>query len=98
MSDIGCPDFFEAPFSVIRQKDTARRRDRFIHAYGRIGLITVSIGGNDLGDTTDNVPAIAANIDIIATKLRAAAGDQFRSSVSPAPTSSWLNGSPGRAA
>ena len=76
MSDIGCPAFFEAPFSVIYPKKTQLAAAlSFIHAHhGRIGLITISIGGNDLGGTADNVPPIAANIATIATQLRAAAG------------------------
>jgi lysophospholipase L1-like esterase len=47
----------------------------FIDAHpGRIGLITIEIGGNDLGGTADNVPPIATNIANIAAQFRVAAG------------------------
>jgi lysophospholipase L1-like esterase len=76
MNDIGCPGFFYAPFSVIYpMKTQLAAAIRFIDEHhGRIGLITITIGGNDLGGTADNVPPIAANIAIISAQLRAAAG------------------------
>jgi lysophospholipase L1-like esterase len=76
MSVIGCSGAFDShhglPYPNMTQLAAAIS---FIDAHrGRIGLITVTIGGNDLGGTADNVPPIATNIASISAQLRAAAG------------------------
>lgn len=76
MSSIGCGDALDSPgaesYPTMTQLAAALA---FIHArHGRIGLITISIGGNDLDGSVDNVAPIAHNISIIAARLRAAAG------------------------
>ncbi len=76
MTTIGCPDAIASPGAVSYPKKTSWRRPWHSspRTTGRIGLITVSIGGNDLDGTADNVAPIAANIAKISARLRAAAG------------------------
>jgi lysophospholipase L1-like esterase len=75
MSVIGCPDGGEPPDGVPYQTMTQLAAAiSFIDAHrGQIGLITITIGGNDLGG---GIPyaSIAANIAKISAQLRAAAG------------------------
>lgn len=76
MTTIGCPDAIASPGAVSYPKKTqlAAALAFITSHHGRIGLITVSIGGNDLDGTADNVAPIAANIAKISARLRAAAG------------------------
>jgi lysophospholipase L1-like esterase len=76
MEVIGCADPLAFPDVVSYPKKTQLAAALAFIAthHRRIGLITVSIGGNDLNATASNVTSIAANITIIAARLRAAAG------------------------
>jgi lysophospholipase L1-like esterase len=76
MSSIGCADVLDSPGNVLYPQTTQLAAAlAFIHLrHGRIGLITISIGGNDLNGSADNVAPIANNISIIAARLRGAAG------------------------
>lgn len=76
ISVIGCSGAFDSKHGVPYPNTTQLAAAiGFIDSHhGRIGLITVTIGGNDLGGTADDVPPIATNIASIASQLRAAAG------------------------
>jgi lysophospholipase L1-like esterase len=71
----------------------------FIDAHhGKIGLITITIGGNDLGGTDDDVPPIATNIANISAQLRAAVGKSVPILGLTYPDNDladWLNGPSG---
>jgi lysophospholipase L1-like esterase len=76
MSAIGCSGVLASPDGVAYPTTTQLAAAiSFIDAHpGQIGLITITIGGNDLGGTADNASTIATNIANISAQLRAAAG------------------------
>jgi lysophospholipase L1-like esterase len=101
MDDIGCTTGGEGYESVAYPTTTQLAGAvSFIRDHrGRIGLITITIGGNDLGGTADDVPPIATNIAAIATQLRAAAGKKvpiLGLTYPDADIADWLNGPSGQ--
>ena len=97
MSSIGCAAALDSPGGMSYPHATQLAAAlAFIHArHGRIGLITISIGGNDLGGSADNVAPIAHNISIIAARLRAAAGRSvpiIGLTYPDVDLANWLNG------
>jgi len=87
LSTVGCPDVLPHTASAVPYPTTtqAASAEAFITAHrGHIGLITVSIGGNDvtacasqanpLPCVTAAVASITANVTTLAVALRAAAG------------------------
>jgi lysophospholipase L1-like esterase len=78
MSAIGCsqprPSFDTNAVAYPKTTQLAAALSFIDAHHGKIGLITITIGGNDLGGTDDDVPPIATNIASIASQLRAAAG------------------------
>ena len=100
MSAIGCSASTPWPDGVAYPTMTQLAAAiSFIDAHhGRIGLITITIGGNDLGGTDDNVPPIATNIANVSAQLRAAAGRSvpiIGLTYPDAGLADWLNGPSG---
>jgi len=78
LSTVGCP--FPATTSAVAYPTTTQLAAAisFIKSHpGRIGLITITIGGNNLLESAPNVPAMQADIVNISTQLRAAAGESI---------------------
>jgi lysophospholipase L1-like esterase len=86
---VGCPDVLPHTAGVVRYPSTtqAAAAEAFITAHkGHVGLITVSIGGNDVDGcggsanpatcVTAAIPGMKANVDTLVTALRSAAGRQ----------------------
>jgi lysophospholipase L1-like esterase len=87
LHDVGCPDVLPHTAGIALYPTTtqAAAAEAFIAAHkGHIGLITVSIGGNDVDGcgpsanpatcVTSAVPGMQANVATLVTALRAAAG------------------------
>ena len=75
LGTVGCP--FVATSNAVAYPTTTQLAAAigFIKAHpGRIGLITITIGGNNLLESVPNVPAMQADIVTISAQLRAAAG------------------------
>jgi len=101
MTAIGCPFGNGVPGGVAYPTMTQLGAAiSFINAHpGQIGLITITIGGNDLGGNANHVPPIATNIAKIAGQLRAAAGASVPIIGLTYPDldlADWLNGPSGQ--
>lgn len=101
MSALGCSGVLASPGGVSYPTMTQLAAAlSFIKSHHhRIGLITITIGGNDLGGTVNNVAPIAKNIARIATQLRAAAGRSVPIVGLTYPDidlAEWLNGPSGQ--
>ncbi|HEY5265718.1 MAG TPA: SGNH/GDSL hydrolase family protein [Acidimicrobiales bacterium] len=75
LSTVGCA--FAATTNAVAYPTTTQLAAAigFIKAHpGRIGLITITIGGNNILESAPNVPAMQADIVSISAQLRAAAG------------------------
>lgn len=92
LRQVGCPRLALGPGSEAYPRTTqVAAAERFLRAHrrdGRVGLVTVSIGGNDvtacatasnaIACTAEAVESIDANVSVLVRRLRRAAGPRVR--------------------